>query len=135
MTTTQADFLVKVSGIDGYFATKSGGDVTAATTDVYEGGQRQPNKLAGRPVTANITVERPFDAATQQDTVTWLMVRIGRWRTTVSQQAIDEDEQTTGDPMVYSDALLVRVNPPDVDASSAKESRWGLEFAVKALAA
>lgn len=134
-TTVQSDFLVKVAGIDGYFATKSGGDVTAATTDVYEGGQKQPSKLAGRAVTANVTVERPYHAASQAATIAWLVPMVGRWRTTVSVTALDENDQPVGDPQVYSNALLVRVNPPDADVSSNRESRWALEFAVQTLTA
>lgn len=133
-TASEADFLVKVAGIDGYFATKSGGDVTAATSDVYNGGQKYPTKLAGKPVTANVMCDRPYDPLLHSSLVKQLRPQTGRLRTTISIQPIDADEQPIGDPEVFPDALLVKVSSPPVDAASSKEGRFGLEFAVQASA-
>lgn len=134
MAISQSDFLVKVVGITGYFATSGGGDVSSDTTDVFNGGEREPEKLAGRAVTANVTVDRPYDPASHSTLLRDLRKKCGGWRTTVSKQAIDETDQPIGDPEVYPNALLVGVTGPETDASSNSEARLGLEFAVRGIA-
>jgi len=38
----QRQFLVSISGINGYFMTKSGGEVSSESTKVFEGGAKTP---------------------------------------------------------------------------------------------
>lgn len=130
-TSAQRQSLVTVVGIPGQWATYKGGGVTAATSDVYNGGDLYPEKLASPATTADVQIDRPYDAERDQDYVRQLEAKCGRWRTTVTVQDTDEDLTPIGKPKVYANALLSTVTPPDYDASSGKEKRWGLSFAVK----
>jgi hypothetical protein len=108
-----------------------GGGVTAASSDVYNGGDPYPEKLSSPATTADIQIDRPYDAERDQEWVRQLNAKVGRWRTTVTVQDTDEDLTPIGKPTVYANALLTTLTPPDYDASSGKEKRWGLTFAVK----
>lgn len=126
----QRQFLVKVAGIDGYFATKSGGNVSADTTKVYDGGDPTPYVLAAPAEAENITVSRPYDPLRDADLMRRLRQRVGRATFTVSVTPTDRDLVVVGRPVVYPDALLVAVNEPDADAGSGDAATFELEFAV-----
>ena len=61
----QRQFLVKVSGIDGYFMTKSGGNISSDTTKVYDGGAFTPDVIASPPAAEDV---RPMQTL-------WLLAR------------------------------------------------------------
>lgn len=130
-TAAQRQSLVTVVGIPGQWATYKGGTVTAATTDVYNGGDLYPEKVASPATTADVAIDRPYDPELHQEYVRQLRAKVGRWRTTVTVQETDEDLTPIGQPTVYANALLTTLTPPDYDSSSGKEMRWGLTFAVK----
>lgn len=126
----QRQFLVKVAGIDGYFATKSGGNVSADTTKVYDGGDPTPYVLAAPAEAENITVSRPYDPLRDGDLMSRLRQRVGRATFTISVTPTDRDLVVIGRPVVYPDALLVSVNEPDADAGSGDAATFELEFAI-----
>lgn len=131
---TQHQYLVTVSGIgvDGYFATITGGGVSAATGEVWDGGADFPMVTARKGRPANITVSRPFLRPRDIEVVRKLQGKVGRARATVAQQVTDEDHiPIQGPPLrLFPNALLVGCNPPDADAASGEGSRLELEFAV-----
>ena len=129
-TAAERQFLVSVTGIAGFWATYTPSDVSAATTDVYNGGQRDPEKIASPPKSSNVKVSRPYSPGRDQPLITRLTPLVGRLRTTVSAQPTDPDLFPVGNPDVYANALLVNVKRPAVDASSGKEAMIELEFAV-----
>lgn len=129
-TSAQRQFLVSVAGISvGYWSSKSGGGVEADTSDVYNGGDLNPEKLASPATTSNVTLGRPYSVV--RDDPIWhrLAKLCGRWRTSVTVQPTDENLTPMGQPTVYPDALLVRCEPPEHDASSGDASMFELEFA------
>lgn len=130
----QRQFLVKVSGVDGYFATKTGGDTSADTSDVWDGGASHPEKLAGPAMTDNITVSRPFDPVRDRPVIQRLRGRVGRLRATVSVQDTDVDLVPVGKPTTYPNALLVGITDPEADAASSDASAFELTFAVESVA-
>ena len=131
---SQRQQLVAVSGWTGYFATKSGGEVTADTNPVWDGGSLKPSNLAGPATTANIVVSRPYRPGLHAATLkSWEKV-VGRKRTTVWVRDTDPDLGPIGTPTVYADALLVRVTRPDHDAASSDPGMIELEFAVSGAA-
>lgn len=130
----QRQFLVKVAGIDGYFATKSGGDTSADASDVYDGGRLDPEKLAAPATTDDITVGRPFDPVRDRPVIRTLRPLVGRHRTSVSVQDTDADLIPIGDPTVYANALLVGLTDPEADASSGDAASFELTFAVESVA-
>ncbi len=127
---TQRQFLVRVSGINGYFSTKGGGEVEADTSKAWDGGQLAPEVLSSPAETSNITVSRPYRPTIHQANRKRLSGLVGRWRTTISVQDVDADMRAIGRPTTYADALLVRASPPEVDAASGDTAMWELEFAV-----
>lgn len=129
----QRQFLVKVAGIDGFFASKTGGNVSADTTKVYDGGDPTPYVLSGPAEAENLTVSRPFDPLRDGPLLAQLRQRVGRATFTVSVTATDRDLVVVeGSRVVYPDALLVSVNEPEADASSGDAASFELEFAVAA---
>lgn len=130
----QRQFLCKVSGIDGYFATKTGGDISSDASDVYDGGSLTPEKLASPATTDDVTVGRPYDPNRDQDVINRLRPLVGRWRTTVSVQPTDSDLVAVGRPSTYANALLIGLTEPEVDASSGDAAVFELTFAVESVA-
>lgn len=130
----QRQFLVSVSGIMGYFATKTGGEVSSDSAKVYDGGSLMPDILSSPAQADNITVGRPFDPLRDQAVITALRQRVGRSRHTVSVVPTDEDLIAIGPATVYSNALLVRVGEPEADAASGDAATYELEFAIGAFA-
>mgnify|MGYP000123693160 CR=1 FL=1 len=126
----QRQFLIKVAGIDGYFATKSGGDISSDTNKVYDGGSDTPDVLAGPAEADNITVSRSFDLQRDAPVLARLRQLVGRWTTTVSVTPTDRDLIAVGAPQVYPDALLVGLTEPETDASSGDAAEFELEFAI-----
>jgi hypothetical protein len=126
----QRQFLVKVSGIDGYFMTKTGGNVSADTTKVYDGGEPRPDVLSSPADVENVTVSRAYDHQRDADTLARMRGQVGKLRTTVSVTPTDEDLVANGNPVVYSDALLVGFTDVEVDASGGDAATFELEFAV-----
>lgn len=123
--------LVEVAGFPGYFATKTGGEVTAETSKVWDGGKLKAETLGGPAESSNVVVGRPYRPAIHGP-ILKRMVRagVGRYRTTISVYDTDPDLGPIGEPVVYADALLVRLTRPDLDASSSTASALELEFAV-----
>ena len=127
-------FLVGVVGVAGYFATMWGGETSADTTDVYDGGKLTPEKLAAPATTANVVISRPYDPERDQPIITRLRPQVGRFRATVSVQPTDADLVPVGSPEVYANALLVKVQAPEADAASGDAATLELEFAVETVA-
>jgi hypothetical protein len=130
----QRQFLVRVSGVDGYFATKSGGATASDVTDVWDGGSLTPEKLASPASTEDITISRPYDPVRDQPVVKRLRPRVGRLRATVSVQPTDADLVAVGAADVYANALLIGVSAPEADASSGDVGVVELVFAVESVA-
>lgn len=128
----QRQFLVKVAGIEGYFASKSGGDISSDTNKVYDGGSDQPDVLAGPAEADNVTVGRAYDYNRDEPVLQRLRKLVGRWETTVSITPTDRDMVAIAKPQVYPNALLVGLTEPETDASSGDASTYELEFAIGA---
>lgn len=131
---SQRQFIVKVSTIDGYFASKTGGDTSADSTDVWDGGALTPEKLASPAATDDVTVGRPYDPDRDQAVINRLRPLVGRFRTTVSVQPTDADLVARGRPTVFANALLTALTSPEVDASSGDPAMFELTFAVESVA-
>lgn len=122
--------LVKVAGITGYWMTKTGGEITADTTNAYDGGALQPTKLAGPANASNVVLSRVYDTARDNTVVVQLKQLVGRYSSTISAQPTDSNLAPVGKPSVYPGALLVRLTEPELDAGSGDPGILELEFAV-----
>lgn len=132
MKSAQRQFLVKVGGIDGYFATKSGGNISADTNKVYDGGAISPDVLAGPAEAENISVSRAYDYNRDEPVLKRLRQQVGRWQTTISVTPTDRDLVAIAQPNVYPEALLVGITEPETDSASGDAATFELEFAIGA---
>jgi len=130
----QRQFLVSISGIDGYFMTKSGGEVSAEATKVYEGGAKTPVIITAPADVDNITISRNYDPERDASVLSALRAKVGVETKTVTVQPTDRDLVASGKPIVYAEAVLVRIGEPEFDANSGDMATYELEFAVKTVA-
>jgi hypothetical protein len=131
MKSAKRQFLTKVDGIEGYWAQRTGGEISADTNKVFDGGSLRPDVLSGPAQVDDIVVTRPYDPARDQVLLNQLKSRVGTWRTTVSQTPTETDltvSKVPGD--VYPDALLIKVKPPESDSGSSDAAELELTFAV-----
>lgn len=131
-------FLVRIDGISGgwdYWATKSGGEVTADSNKVFDGGSLVPDVLASPAEVGDITIARPYDPDRDQGIINQLIPQVGQWRTTISVTPTYGDLTTVrgAKPRVFSNALLIGVREPEPDASSGDAADYELTFAVGAV--
>ncbi len=128
---SQRQHRTKVHGIEDLWASKSGGETSGETTMVWDGGKKRPIILSAPASTGNIVVGRPYYPHRDGVIVRELRKLTMRRRFTLSVQDTDADLVPIGRPLVHSDALLVRVSPPDRDAASSDGATYELEFAVE----
>lgn len=127
----QRQALIKVEGIDGFFAQKTGGEVGSDTNKGWDGGSRTPQIVAAPPETGDVVVTRPFDPDLHQDLVENLKRRVGTWETTLSITPTYTDlTAAKAKPTVHPKALLTNVRAPEYDASSGDIADFELTFAV-----
>jgi hypothetical protein len=122
-------FLVTVSGIDGFFATKSGGSASVQVTKDFDGGSDIPALSNSRKTYNDLTVGRRYDIDRDADAVIAARAAIGKDRT-VTVQPCDADYNPTGPKTVYQGRLQA-VNEPDFDANSQQPARFGLVISVQ----
>lgn len=135
MKAAKRQFLVKVDGIDGYWAKKTGAEIKSSTNKVYDGGSLVPDVIAAPAEVDDVVVTRPFDPDRDQVMVNQLKKRVGQWVTTVSVSPTEADltvAKVAGD--IYPNALLTSINPPEADASSGDSAEIELTFSVGSVA-
>jgi hypothetical protein len=130
MKSSARQFLVKVEGVDGFWATKTGGNVAADNTKVYDGGSLKPDIITNPPTAEDVNVTRPYDPDRDDEVLRELRQRVGSWTTTVSVTPTNADLEAVAAPTVYSEAVLTGVTEPEVDASSGDPAVCGLTFAI-----
>lgn len=126
----QRHFLVKVEGVDGYFQTKSGGNISADTTKNFDGGAEQPDVMASPPQAEDVTVGRAFKRQRDGDFLAAIRLRVGKERRTVSVQPTDGDMVASGKAVDYPQALLVGLNEMEVDSSSGEPSMYEMVWSI-----
>lgn len=133
--TAQRQWLTKVAGIEGTWATFSGGEVAVEHTRQYDGGALVPDLLSGNPTVSDITVSRGYaperDGSTRANLSRALAQGKG-FATTITRQPTDEDYTPMGEPEVY-EVKLKTVTPSDSDANSADASRFQLVFSCRSV--
>src|SRR3954469_18187586 len=131
MLAAQRQALIKVDGIDGFFAQKTGGEVTADANKAWNGGERRPQIVAAPPETGDVVVTRPFDPDLHQDLGERLKRQVGTWTTTLSITPTKTDLTAAKvTPTVHPNTLLTGVRMPEWDASSGDAADSELTMAV-----
>jgi hypothetical protein len=126
----QRQFLVTIAGVAGTFAGFRGGETTSDVTRDFDGGSLRPDVMTGPASTADIRISRGWRRDRDIAIVKKLRPRVGRFRTTITVQPLDEDLVPAGAPDVYS-GVLSGLTPTEVDANSGNVSRLELVFAVE----
>jgi hypothetical protein len=129
---SQRQFLVKATGIDDYFMTKGGGEISSSANKVYDGGRLDPDVISSPAEASDLTLSRAYDPFRDGPILADLRRRVGRFRATISVTPTDEDLVAIGTPAVYSNALLIGVAEPEFDASSGDAATFQLTFSVGA---
>lgn len=123
-------FLVTVEGIDGYFMTLEGGNITSQSNKMYDGGATIPSVVTNRPLVDDITVTRGYEPLRDEDIMTELRQLVGVFTTTLSKAPTDRNLVVIGRPIVYPNAVLTGFNERNADANGTDASVWGLVFTV-----
>lgn len=131
----QRQFLIKVAGIDGFWSTFSGGEVSVEHTRQFDGGALVPDLLSGNPTISDVTVSRGYkprrDGAYRSQLARALAQGKG-FVTTITKTPTDEDYTKIGPPEVY-EVKLKTVTPSDSDANSADAGRFQLVFSCRSV--
>lgn len=130
---TNKQFLVKVQGIEGYFASFSGGRVASDARKVYDGGSLVPDVLSAPAQVENFTVSRHYDYQRDGDLVRVLKTQVGIATYTVSKTPTNASLVPVGPPETYVNCRLVGVNQSDVNSESGDPAMYELEFAPSAV--
>lgn len=126
----QREFLVTVSGIEGYFARKTGGATTAEATKAWDGGSLRPSILTAPASTEDITVARPYRRERDAALLARLKRVVGRSSHTITVTPTDRDLIPAGQPEVFV-GVLRSVSGPDPDAGGGDATNIELVFAVE----
>jgi len=124
------EFLVTVSGIEGYFARKSGGATAAEASKVWDGGSLRPTVLTAPAQTEDVTVSRPFRRERDAALLARLRRIVGRSSHTITVTPTDRDLVPAGQPEVYT-GVLRSVSGPDPDAAGGDSVTVELVFAIE----
>lgn len=126
----QYQFLIRVSGVPGFFVSRTGADVSANVQKVYDGGAMWPDTVSGRPEVANVVVSRNFDPERDGPVLSQYLPVVGRWTTSLTVIPTDADLVPTGPARTYPMAKLTRIGEPGANANSNDPSTYELEFVV-----
>lgn len=123
-------FLVSVAGIDGFFATKQGGETSSEASKVHDGGNLNPEVLTAPAQIDDLTVGRPYDPTRDGPVAARLRRIVGRWATSITVTPTDRDLVPVGAAVTYR-GVLTRIREPEVNAESGDPSRIELVFAIE----
>lgn len=109
------------------FATKSGGNADSEEAKHRSAGGEQEEALGGVQTTENVTISRKFLPERDGPIIRRIRPLRGRRRMSITVQPLDRDDNTIGDPDVYT-GIFKACNPSDADANSSDVSMFELEL-------
>lgn len=114
------------------FTARTGGVKKTETAKWRDGGATTPNVIAGPPETDDITLTNGFDPEADGPLLSNLLRQVGILRTTISQASLygDMSRVSAAPPFVWTDAVLMSVKVPEVDANSGEIATYELVFSV-----
>ena len=124
--------LVNISSTTGgkYFATVSGGEISAAVEKVYDGNSKFPDVLCAPAEIGDITVSKFYDETNDASFLDDLRPIVGQTYYDITIYTLDCDLERSGSRRSYPRCLLVGLSDIDGDASSGAPSAFSLTFAV-----
>lgn len=118
-----------------YFATVSGGEISAAVEKVYDGNSTFPEVLCAPSEIGDITVSKFYDPDEDASKLNSLRQLVGMTYYDVKVYTLNCDLKEPGSERVYAKALLVGLTEPDGDASSGAPASYSLTFSISTVAA
>ena len=118
-----------------YFATVSGGEISASVEKVYDGNSTFPEVLCAPAEIGDITVSKFYDP--DEDTVRLNKLRqlVGMTYYDVTVFTLNCELKEPGSERVYAKALLVGLTETDGDASSGAPATFSLTFSISTVGA
>lgn len=124
---------VTVAGLEGEWAKVSGGVPSVDISESYNGGAAVADLTMGRVKYSNITVDRPFNPLRDRPMIRFVEANLGKsWTTTITDQDLDANDMTVGEPSVFTGCVPVSVTSPEYDTEKSDASRVVVEFKVQA---
>lgn len=99
----------------GIWDKKTGGELDSDELKYSPGGMLPQLSLGGKVNPGNVTLQREYDRVDDHDKINFLLNRVGKARTTVSQRPLDFDGNPYGKAVLWH-GTLKRVQVPDVDS-------------------
>lgn len=118
-----------------YFATVSGGEISASVEKVYDGNSTFPEVLCAPAEIGDITVSKFYDADEDSVKLNKLRQLVGMTYYDVTVFTLNCELKEPGSERVYAKALLVGLTEPDGDASSGAPATYSLTFAISTVSA
>lgn len=125
---SESDFLVKVVGIEGLWATRTGGDTPTDVSQVFNGGEDYATPVIGKKKPSNLVLTRPYDPRRDQQLSLELRRRQGSFRRTITQQPTLTDGTIVASPTTWIDCILINVKDPETNSGSSGAAMIELTF-------
>lgn len=118
-----------------YFATVSGGEISASVEKVYDGNSTFPEVLCAPAEIGDITISKFYDPDEDTTRLNLLRQLVGMTYYDVNVYTLNCELKEPGSERVYAKALLVGLTEPDGDASSGAPASFSLTFSVSTVGA
>lgn len=123
---------VTVAGLEGVWAKATGGVPSVDIGESWNGGAAVPDLTSGRVKYTNLVTERPFNPMRDRPMIKFVESQLGKgWSTTITDQDLDANDVTIGEPTVYTGCVPVSVTSPEYDTTSSDGSRVTIEWKVQ----
>jgi len=118
-----------------YFATVSGGEISAAVEKVYDGNSTFPEVLCAPAEIGDITVSKFYDPDDDGSKLNSLRQLVGMTYYDINIYTLNCELKEPGSERTYAKALLVGLTEPDGDAASGAPAAYSLTFSVSTVGA
>jgi hypothetical protein len=118
-----------------YFATVSGGEISAAVEKVYDGNSTFPEVLCAPSEIGDITISKFYDPDEDGPKLNNLRQLVGMTYYDLTILTLNCELKEPGSERVYAKTLLVGLTEPDGDASSGAPASYSLTFSVSTVSA
>jgi hypothetical protein len=122
-------FLITVSGVDGFFDRKTGGNPSAGTRKYFNGGDVVPDVNTDPAEHSDLVVSRAFRVGRDDRMLKAMRRNVSITEHTVRVQPTDAQGVPVGEATTYR-GTLIGTSDPDVDSNSGDPAAAELRFAV-----
>jgi hypothetical protein len=122
-------FLITVSGVDGFFDTKTGGNPSAGTRKYFNGGDTVPDVNTDPTEYSDLVVGRAFRVGRDDRMLTTQRRNVGNTEHTIRVQPTDAQGVPVGIATTYR-GTLIGSSDPDVDSNSGDPAKAELRFSI-----